>query len=119
MSYSARNISSQRQINEGWAEIVEESSELQATIDAEEAAHESDWADEKANAIRNIVTGTNPEFGTEMSMQEWGDMLNAIQATPEQRKLYEEAQRLQSHGDADSSLDLIDLMGGDFHPGHL
>ncbi len=129
MSYSTRNISPKRQINEGLAELVDESAEHDAAMAAEALALDVEEAEMRSKAINDIVMGVNPEFGTHMNLTEWEYMLDAVQATPEQRRLFEETRQLQRAAENDSTLTLSDLLGeeddldydryqeGDYNPG--
>ena len=129
MSYSTRNISPKRQINEGLAELVDESAEHDAAMAAEASALDVAEAEMRSKAINDIVMGVNPEFGTHMNLTEWEYMLDAVQATPEQRRLFEETRQLQRAAENDSTLTLSDLLGeeddlnydrypeGDYNPG--
>ena len=87
------NVSDQADINEGLAEMSQESLEREKQAADFVAALDAVDAEMQAKAIEEIVNGIVWFSGKQMSLTEWAEALDGIEATTEQRKQYEEARR--------------------------
>ncbi|MDB5186730.1 MAG: hypothetical protein JWM07_202 [Candidatus Saccharibacteria bacterium] len=113
------NISDQVDINEGLLEISQESlaqEELAAEFVA--ALDEAD-AEMKANAIDDVVNGVEWFNRKQMTLPRWAEALEEIGATPEQRRLYEQAKQEEASSRHEFMEDYADDLDrypeGDYH----
>lgn len=92
MGYRDR-VSNQTDINEGLLEISQESLEQEELAAEFVAALDEADAEMHAKAIEDIVSGVEWFSRKQMTLPQWAEALEGIEATPEQRREYEEAKQ--------------------------
>jgi hypothetical protein len=91
MTYRDKVVSTRDDIHEGQSKISEESQEREAELAAIAAAKRADGAIISAQITYDTIHGVNWMTREKMNLREWSDSLDIIEATPEQRQLFEEA----------------------------